>query len=338
MLDLLWKMTRPVLFSMDAEKAHMLIIENLQNSPKWTQALLDLEPTDSSLSTSLAGIPLRSPIGMAAGLDKDGVAIPVWPKLGFGFIEIGTVTAHPQEGNPKPRLFRLKKEKGIINRMGFNNHGSAALATTIKTLKSQDLWPSIPVGANVGKSKITPLDKAGEDYKTSIERLQGLVDYFTINVSSPNTPGLRELQSAEKLKLLLEQALPSAGQTPVFVKFAPDMADEDLSEALETIIELGCSGVIATNTTNQRPNTTDRLTQGGGLSGDPLWPIARPKIEQILNQVEGRIPVVGVGGVNSVERAQELLNMGCTAVQLYSALIFEGPGLINKINKGLILD
>jgi dihydroorotate dehydrogenase len=335
MLELLWKMTRPLLFSMDAEKAHRLVLENLQHSPKWAQAILGLDDVSSSLATEIAGLPIRSPVGLAAGLDKDGEAIPIWPKLGFGFIEIGTVTAHPQEGNPRPRLFRLKPEGGLINRMGFNNHGSAALASKLTALKAEGLWPDIPVGANVGKSKITPLEKAGEDYRISIERLYGLVDYFTINVSSPNTPGLRELQSAEKLRGLLEEALPAAQETPVFVKFAPDMADDDLTEAIEVIIELGCAGIIATNTTNQRPETTGRTEERGGLSGAPLWPIAKKKIQHVLELTAGRVPVIGVGGIRSAEQAEELLSMGCSAVQLYSAMIFEGPGLIHRINTGL---
>ena len=332
----MWPMIRPLLFSMDAEKAHRLTLGILHRLPKLNQWILKDEAASSpQLATQLAGMQLRSPIGLAAGLDKDGEGIAVWPSLGFGFIELGTVTAHAQKGNPKPRLFRLVDEQGIINRMGFNNHGSAALADRLQKTQDAGLWPTIPVGANVGKSKITPLEAAGEDYRTSMARLHHLVDYFTINVSSPNTPGLRELQAADKLRELLETALPAAQDKPVFVKFAPDMAIPDLEAALEVIIDLGCAGVIGTNTTNQRPDSTGRLEEGGGLSGAPLWPIARPVIAHILKVVDGRIPVVGVGGVSSAEKAQELLDLGCAAVQIYSALIYEGPKLIHRINRKL---
>jgi len=261
--------------------------------------------------------------------------LPVWEHVGFGFIEVGTVTAHAQEGNPRPRLFRLKEDEGIINRMGFNNLGSLALMKRIVALRELNMWPSIPVGANVGKSKITPLEEAGEDYRTSIERLQGLVDYFTVNVSSPNTPGLRDLQSAENLKKLLDAAMPAAQDTPVFVKFAPDMNPQDLAEAIDAVIECGAAGIIGTNTTNTRPYSTGRLGEGGGLSGDPLWALAKEQIRFILKTTDERVPVIGVGGVNSSARAHELLGMGCAAVQLYSALIYKGPWLISQINKEL---
>ena len=335
MIDTLWKVTRPLLFSMDAETAHHLVLDNLCHSAKWTKALHSLDQKPPHLERSLAGMRISSPIGLAAGLDKDGIAIPVWPQLGFGFIEVGTVTAHAQEGNPKPRLFRLKEEKALINRMGFNNLGSQTLAQNIRDIRSKDLWPNIPVGANIGKSKITALEDAGEDYRISIERLQGLVDYFTINVSSPNTPGLRDLQSAKNLQKLLDTALSANQNTPVFVKFSPDMNPNDLQASIDVVVKTGCAGIIATNTTNQRPNTTNRLNETGGLSGDPLWDIAKEQIHLILQMVDQRIPVVGVGGINSAQRAQEYLDMGCAAVQIYSALIYEGPGLIHRINHAL---
>ena len=339
MIDILWSLFRPVLFSMDAEKAHRFVLGQLDAHPNLAKSLLSatLPSPPSNRSVNLAGLKLRSPIGLAAGLDKEGEGIPIWDSLGFGFIEVGTVTAHAQAGNPQPRLFRLVEEEGIINRMGFNNHGSQALANRLMRIKEQSLWPSVPVGANIGKSKITPLEDAGEDYRISISRLQGLVDYFTINVSSPNTPGLRELQSAGNLRKLLESALPAAKDTPVFVKFAPDMNPDDLAAAIEVVITLGCAGIIATNTTNSRPNSTGRLGESGGLSGKPLWTLAKEQIQLILNHVDNRIPVIGVGGINSVERAQEYLDMGCAAIQLYSALIYKGPGLISRLNSEITL-
>lgn len=333
----LWPFMQHLLFKMDAEDAHRWTLETLDEYPNVASRFLKMtctRPPKSAMRT-VAGLQLASPIGLAAGLDKDGEALPVWEHVGFGFIEVGTVTAHAQEGNPRPRLFRLKEDEGIINRMGFNNLGSLALMKRIVALRELNMWPSIPVGANVGKSKITELENAGEDYRTSIERLQGLVDYFTVNVSSPNTPGLRDLQSADNLKKLLDAAMPAAQDTPVFVKFAPDMNPQDLAEAIDTVIECGAAGIIGTNTTNTRPYNTGRLGEGGGLSGDPLWALAKEQIRFILKTTDGRVPVIGVGGVNNSARAHELLGMGCAAVQLYSALIYKGPWLISQINKEL---
>lgn len=337
MLDLFWKVGRGPLFMMDAEKAHRLTMGTMRSFGGLCGFGLGMmsTPPPPSLRTEIAGLTLASPIGLAAGLDKDGEAISIWPKLGFGFIEMGTVTAHPQKGNEQPRLFRLKSEQGLINRMGFNNHGSQALAEVMKQLRESDRWPNIPVGANIGKSKITPLEEAPEDYCMSIRRLRDFADYFTVNVSSPNTPGLRDLQSADKLQILLEKVKKESKDLPVFVKFAPDMHETDLVAAIECVIEQGCDGIIATNTTNTRPGTTDRLQQTGGLSGNPLWPLAKSQVMKILDVCAQRIPVIGVGGVDSTEKARKLLNMGCKAVQLYTGLIFRGPGLISQINKQL---
>ena len=333
----MWELMRPLLFKMDAEKAHRWTLETLEDHPALFSNLMRITsflPTPD-MGVDIAGLRFASPIGLAAGLDKDGEALPIWESVGFGFIEVGTVTAHPQEGNPQPRLFRLKDEQGIINRMGFNNQGSDALMRRIVALRELNMWPTVPVGANVGKSKITPLEEAGEDYRISIERLQGLVDYFTVNVSSPNPPGLRDLQSADNLKKLLDEAMPAAKGSPVFVKFAPDMNAEDLTASIDAVVECGAAGIIGTNTTNSRPYGTDRYGETGGLSGDPLWALAQEQIQLILSTVDGRVPVIGVGGVNSPQRAQTLLNMGCAAVQLYSALIYKGPWLISDINRSM---
>jgi dihydroorotate dehydrogenase len=337
LLDMLWKLSRPALFSLDAERAHRLVIGSLGTAPRLSRSVLSAlaGPPDARQAVKLGPLTLAGPLGLAAGLDKDGEAIEVWSALGFGFVEVGTVTAHPQEGNPQPRLFRLKPEAGLINRMGFNNHGSEALAQTMRALREAGRWPTVPVGANIGKSKITPLEDAVEDYLISLRRLEGLADYFTVNVSSPNTPGLRDLQSAEPLKALLGAVVPAAS-APVMVKLAPDLSDEDLAAAVEVAIESGCCAIIATNTTNSRPGSTGRTDEGGGLSGAPLWPLARQRIGQLLDIASGRIPIVGVGGIRSAEQAAELLDLGCAAIQLYSGMIFEGPGLISRINRGLL--
>ena len=339
LLDLAWTIARPLLFQLGAEQAHRLTLGGMARAPRLSAALLAplaTRPT-ASQSRRIGTLELAGPVCLAACLDKDGEAIPVWPALGFGFVEVGTVTAHAQPGNPQPRLFRLPRHEALINRMGFNNHGSEALALRLRALRSAGHWPEVPLGVNIGKSKVTPLDDAIEDYLTSVRRLEGLSDYLTVNVSSPNTPGLRELQDRERLAPLLE-AVVQAADVPVLVKVAPDLSPEALAEAVDVAVEAGCSGLIATNTTNQRPVDDPLCAESGGFSGGPLWPLARERIGQALEAAGGRLPVIGVGGIDRPERAQELLDLGCVAVQLYSAMIFKGPGLISRINGALAGD
>ncbi len=338
MLDLGWRLLRPLLFSLDPERAHRLVLHGLGLAPGLAAALL--RPLAGAPSPTLArtvgGLRLAGPVGLAAGLDKDGHAVQVWPSLGFGFVEIGTVTAHPQPGNPRPRLFRLPAERALINRMGFNNEGSEALAARLRRLRESGRWPSVPVGANIGKSKITPLEEAPADYALSVERLKPWVDYLTVNISSPNTPGLRDLQQTDSLARLLERVVPASAPLPVFLKLSPDSADEDLFAAVGVAREAGVAGIIATNTTITRPGDTGRTGESGGLSGAPLWPLARRRIQDVLRAAEGRLPVIGVGGVESAAQVQELLDAGCAAVQVYTALIYQGPGLIRRLNRALL--
>ncbi|MDP6935031.1 MAG: quinone-dependent dihydroorotate dehydrogenase, partial [Myxococcota bacterium] len=295
-LDLGWTLTRPLLFQLDPERAHRLVLASLARFTGLSQAVLAMEGcVHDSLATQLGPLSLPSPIGLAAGLDKDAEAVETWPSMGFGFIEMGTVTALPQPGNPVPRMFRLVPERGLLNRMGFNNQGSEALAHRLGALRESGDWPSIPVGANIGKSRATPLESAAEDYRTSVLRLHRIVDFLTVNISSPNTPGLRELQQADQLARLLDAVIPTASPCPVFLKLAPELSGEDLGAALDTAIEQGIAGIIATNTTSSRPGTTGRLDEAGGVSGAPLWPLARERIGQVLAHVDGRVPVVGVG-------------------------------------------
>jgi dihydroorotate dehydrogenase len=202
-------------------------------------------------------------------------------------------------------------------------------------LRDRGRWPAIPVGANIGKSKVAPLEDAERDYLTSLARLTGLVDYVTVNVSSPNTPGLRTLQEPERLFRLVRALAPAAGTTPLLVKLAPDLEPQALREAIEGILEAGAKGIVATNTTLTRPDTTGRTHEEGGLSGAPLWPLAREQIATVLAIVRGRVPVVGVGGISRADQVRELLALGCACVQLYSALIFEGPGLVHRLNREL---
>ena len=219
--------------------------------------------------------------------------------------------------------------------MGFNNRGSQDLADRLRVLRDSGKWPKIPVGANVGKSKITPLEEATSDYVTSIQRLQGLADYFTINVSSPNTPGLRNLQSKDYLEELLPAAFEAAKGTPVFLKLAPDLTDEAIDEAVHLAIDSGIGAIIATNTTIRRDLLREDPNEAGGMSGAPLWPHSKDRILQVLHAAAGRIPVIGVGGIHTAAQAVELMNAGCTALQIYSGLIFEGPGLPQRLYKGI---
>ncbi len=336
MLDVGWPLTRAVLFRMDAERAHELTLGLLGAAPRLFGALarLTMGSPPPGLTRSLEGLEIGGPIGLAAGLDKNGVAIEFWPALGFGFVEVGTVTAHPQPGNPKPRMFRLVQDRALLNRMGFNNLGSEALATRLRALREAGRWPTVPVGVNVGKSKVTPLDEAPADYVLSVQRLRGLADYFTVNVSSPNTPGLRDLQDGPLLASLLPQVMEAATGTPVWLKLAPDLGEEALHAAVGLAKSEGLTGVIATNTTIGRPGLTADPKQAGGLSGRPLWPLARDKISIVLEAADG-LPVIGVGGIERADQVTDLLSRGCAAVQLYSSLIFEGPGLPSRLHHEL---
>jgi dihydroorotate dehydrogenase len=219
--------------------------------------------------------------------------------------------------------------------MGFNNGGATALAANLGRLRDAGGWPGVPVGANLGKSKVTANEDAVEDYLYSVNVLRGKADYFVVNVSSPNTPGLRELQDREPLSRLLDAVVPAAQRTPVFLKLAPDLEDDALAEAVDVALERGCAGIIATNTTISRPGTTGRLEQYGGLSGAPLRPLAKAKLGAVLREVGGRAPVIGVGGVASAADVEEYLAMGCAAVQLYTAFIYGGPGLARRIHAAL---
>lgn len=333
MIDRTWPLLRALLFSLDAERAHHLTLTALQHLGGPLGALARLASgAPGRAPVQLGPLTLPSPIGLAAGLDKDGVAIPFWPALGFGFVEVGTVTAHPQPGNPRPRLFRLPADRAIINRMGFNNGGSEALAERLRALHAAGRWPDVPVGANIGKSKITPLSEAPGDYEASVRRLVGLVDWFTVNVSSPNTEGLRSLQDREGLSRLLPAVIDAASGTPVLLKLAPDLSDEAIDEAVGLARELGVTGIVATNTTITRPGLSHDPGQAGGLSGRPLWPLARDRIQRVLDAA-GDLPVVGVGGLSTPEQVLELLEAGCVAIQLYTALIYEGPGLPARLSR-----
>ena len=294
--------------------------------------------------TNVMGLAFENPVGLAAGMDKKGENIPHWENLGFGWIEIGGITFHPQDGNPKPRMFRSTKHNALINRMGFNNPGSEAMAAHLKRMKTKGKWASIPVGINLGKSKITPNDKAEQDYAGTMERLWEFADLFVVNVSSPNTPNLRELQSGSELDRILtacnavNQRLGDTADTnrkPILVKISPDLSDEQIIAAADTAIAQGCAGIVATNTTTSRPADGKFMKETGGLSGTPLRNRSTAIIHLLYAHTQGELPIIGVGGISNAESAWEKIAAGASLLQLYSALVFEGPSVTKVINKGL---
>ncbi len=329
-IDALWPALRSAIFLMDAETAHEWTMDLLASAPRTAAAMLGpwLGGRPEALR-EVGGVRWRNPVGLAAGLDKDGRAIAFWSHIGFGAVEVGTVTAKAQPGNDRPRLWRLPEHRALVNRLGFNNRGSEALASTLRTFRERGGGP-VPVGANVGKSKVTPNESATEDYVTSIERLAGLVEWFTVNVSSPHTPGLRDLQAAASLRELLPRAVDAAQGTPVWLKIAPDLDDEGVVDAIEAARHAGVRAIVATNTTLRRTGVD--TPHPGGMSGRPLYPLATATIERAIAQP---LPVIGAGGIDGVERARERLDAGCVAVMVYSALVFEGPGLPSRITRGL---
>ncbi len=335
MLDLGYRLLKPALFSMDPERAHERVLGMASAMPGLARALTPDTPPPPGLEVDLAGLKLPGPVGLAAGLDKDAHALRIWDKLGFGFVEIGTITPLSQPGNPRPRVHRFPAHQAIVNSMGFPSDGMEVVARRLERLQSKGHWPNVPVGVNLGKNKATPAEEAHLDYVKVTRRLHGLADYLTVNVSSPNTPGLRALQMVAPLKRILEAVLAAEQSVPVFVKLAPDMQPEQLDQAVNAAIESGVAGIIATNTTRRRgvPGTEDLP---GGLSGAPLFPFALAQVSQVVASAAGRVPVVGVGGITGPEQAKAYLAAGCTALQLYSGMIFEGPGLIHRINQGLV--
>jgi len=265
-------------------------------------------------------------------MDKNALAVPTWSALGFGHVEVGTVTAIAQGGNPAPRMFRLPGSGALINRMGFNNHGAHALATRLRAHRAAGLI-DIPVGVSIGKSKVTPVEHATDDYLTSLLAVRDVADYIAINVSSPNTPGLRSLQDAEPLRELLSALVDAADATPVLVKLAPDLATSAVDEALQVATDAGISGIIASNTTTGRDgldlSDRDRAAEGGGLSGRPLTVQAREMVARICSISD--FPVIGVGGIMSADDARAMLDAGAALVQIYSGLVFGGPSLVHDI-------
>ncbi|MGI4738447.1 MAG: quinone-dependent dihydroorotate dehydrogenase [Janthinobacterium lividum] len=336
---------KPLLFKLDAERAHHLIFDNLKraNGLPGTAALLRglYDYQHPSLAREVFGLKFANPVGLAAGFDKNAVLTDELATMGFGFVEIGTVTPRPQPGNPTPRLFRLPADAALINRMGFNNDGAAAAAARLARRQNRQLI----IGGNIGKNKDTPNERAADDYVAAFEALAEVVDYFVVNVSSPNTPGLRELQDKKPLISLLQQVqaknLARPTPRPLLLKIAPDLTDAQLDDILEIARETQLSGLVATNTTISRaglrtPTPTVTGYGAGGLSGRPLRARATEVIAYLHRKSQGGLPIIGAGGIHSAQDALEKLAAGATLVQLYTGFIYEGPGLIKRINQALV--
>ncbi len=363
-LNYLYRQLRPLLFAGDAEKVHermLTSVEFISKIPGFLPLLRSLFLEDNLLlRTKLFDKTLNNPIGLAAGFDKDGRIHPALFALGFGFVEIGTVTPRPQEGNPRPRLFRLKEDHAVINRMGFNNQGAWKMAERLvaNTLKiksadadifelSEDYPANISsgmLGINIGKNKDTSLEKATDDYVSALSTLHPFAEYFTLNISSPNTEDLRNLQEKEALRILLDSVCARRDEldrnhsrnTPLLVKLAPDLDGDALENSVHVIQEFSIQGVIVTNTTVERPELKSKnRTETGGLSGKPLQKRSTAMIRTLFAELGADIPIIGVGGIFNGADAYEKIRAGAAAVQIYTALIYEGPGLVRKVKKEL---
>ncbi|QNS40924.1 quinone-dependent dihydroorotate dehydrogenase [Chryseobacterium manosquense] len=326
---------RPILFKFDPEEVHYFTFSLLKNFPFFAKIFLPKPIEDKKLEREVFGLKFKNPVGLAAGFDKDAKMFSELSDLGFGFIEIGTLTPKPQDGNPKKRLFRLKEDSAIINRMGFNNGGIDAAVERLKNNKN------VLIGGNIGKNKITANEDAVNDYIICFEKLFPVVDYFVVNVSSPNTPNLRALQEKEPLtKLLSELQKRNAEkekQKPILLKIAPDLTDEQLLDIIDIVNETKIAGVIATNTTLSREGlVSSNKDETGGLSGKPLTKRSTEVIRFLSEKSGKAFPIIGVGGIHSADDAIEKFDAGASLIQLYTGFIYEGPQLIHDINKKLL--
>jgi dihydroorotate dehydrogenase len=337
-------LARPILFTLDAERAHDLTMATLRSSMAPAVLAFYAPPDEPRLHQQVLGLTFSNPIGLAAGLDKQGTAVRAWAALGLGFAEIGTVTPRPQPGNPKPRLFRLQQDQAIINRFGFNSEGAEAVAKNLSV--SQPARKGLPccvIGINIGKNKDTPNERAIDDYLQTIDVLHPFADYFVINVSSPNTVGLRALQDAEALRPLVEQVVGRIRETakraiPVLVKVSPDMSDSQLLASVDAAAAGGANGIVAANTTTAREGlktSAALIGEAGGLSGLPLRERANNVCRLLFHHLRGHIPIVGVGGIFTADDAYRRIRSGAALVQLYTGFIYEGPSVVSRIAAGV---
>ncbi len=340
---------RPLLFSRDSEEIHRATLFGLSSVSR-VPLLCDAVQTfcgSEELPVQVLGLRFPNPVGLAAGMDKYAEAVPVWRSLGFGFSELGGVTRNEQSGNPVPRLFRGAEDGALVNRMGFNNPGAQKMAEILGRWRARGQWPGHPVGMNLGKSKITPLEEAATDYADSFRLLKPFVDFFVVNVSSPNTPNLRQLQDKAALDSILaaiqKENRPSASggtSKPVLVKVAPDLSWEALDDIVDIVLARKVSGIVATNTTVSRPDSASlglrrTYAEEGGLSGRPLQTRSTDIIRHLWKQTRGRVPIIGVGGIFNADDAWEKIVGGATLVEAYTGLVYEGPTLARNIVEGL---
>ena len=336
-----YPLLRRALFRLEPERAHALAMLGLTFADRHPGALRLLRwafaPSDPRLRVRCFGLDFPNPLVLAAGFDKDGEAPAAWPALGFGSAELGTVTADAQPGNPRPRAFRIPEERAVINRMGFNNAGAAALAERLRAARAQPWWPDAPVGVNVGKTRSVPLEDVRRDYERSLRTVWDVADYLVLNVSSPNTPGLRSLQEGTALDDLLSHVAALRGELgakPVLLKLAPDLDDAALDALIASVERAGLDGLVATNTTVRRDVLRRDPGEAGGLSGAPLGPIAL----QVLASVRARttLPLVASGGIETAEDVIARLEAGATLVQAYTGWIYQGPGMARQVARGVL--
>ncbi|MES2429018.1 MAG: quinone-dependent dihydroorotate dehydrogenase [Bacteroidota bacterium] len=344
----MYSLIKPILFKFDPENIHYFVTRNLKRVNRFpggaalSRAVWDIK--DHRLQKEVFGLKFINPVGLAAGFDKNAEVISELANMGFGFIEVGTVTPLPQPGNPKPRMFRSPADKAIINRMGFNNLGVDVVAERIAAYrkKASPSQKGLLIGGNIGKNKNTPNEDAVSDYIKCFDRLFDVVDYFVVNVSSPNTPGLRELQEKEPLMALLNTLQQRNNKNgiskPILLKIAPDLTNEQLDDIVEIVQQTKIAGVIATNTTIDKSSLSiEKLKEeAGGLSGAPLTKRSTEVIRYLADKSNRSFPIIGVGGIHSEEDALEKLDAGASLIQLYTGFIYEGPGLIKRINKKIL--
>jgi dihydroorotate dehydrogenase len=337
---MLYRLVRPLLFLLPAETAHDLVqryVRWLGRRP-WLRRRVrrKLLPDLPELVCSRFGLTFSHPLGLAAGLDKTGAAAPGFFSMGFSFVECGTFTPRAQAGNPRPRLFRLPGDRALINRMGFNNPGAVAAAASLRKA-----WRPGPIGANLGKNRDTPEEDATQDYVQALRAVGNAADYFVVNVSSPNTPGLRRLQLPEKLLPLLQElrrSLAETGPRPLLVKISPDLSEDELHAVCDTVMGAGVDGLIAANTTLTRPQTGGRYAEEGGMSGAPLKPLADRCLQLVHQYTGGRLPLVGVGGLSSGTDLLRRIRSGASLLQAYTGFIFGGPAWVGRVVRELAVE
>jgi dihydroorotate dehydrogenase len=332
----LWRALRSLLFTVDAERVHRLAMASLAAYAR----VCSVDPPSTPTSRrTVFGVSFPNPLGLAAGFDKDAEAVPAWAALGFGFVEVGTVTALAQPGNDKPRLFRIPADRALKNRLGFNNHGAAACARALSAWRGMGRV-ALPVGVNIGKSKVTPLERAAEDYQTSFTAIADVADYVVVNVSSPNTPGLRDLQRTDELARILDAVgnanAKRAVTRPILVKLAPDLALEDAHACARTAIESGCRGLVVSNTTIVADGLRGPVPQGpGGISGAPLFERSTAMLRALAAEHKPKLAFIGVGGVMDAASMNAKLAAGADLVQAYTGFIYGGPGFARECVRGL---